>query len=406
MALADPDVKDLQNRTNLEALDRRLIQLGKLVRSGGVGGKTAIYDQYFGKPDGPLGTTDSGKIDTASNNGVTGAALTIVGEALTNTATSGAPAGYIDCDLGAPVRSLGVEFTFGPGSTYNGVVALLVWKSSVSTAGGVAPDSPCHFYITPEGWGYQYVNASGTFTAIRVGQFATRLETDGTTVHRVEIFMEDETAVVTLPSGEIAEFSDPHIASLAANFAGWEILQSDASTDTRPAIISRWADTREVQAYDSRSRGAHTLRQIESAVKTATPTLNMPTSVAATVTTPTYPTQSDIHSSLTTVFTPPATGAFAVEVEGYVVQSADDRLVWAIYANSISHSDSSIQTVVERRVDGLVRATFAFEGFPPGEAVQVNWQHTCVSGASSFKIDTSVYGYRPKVKIVPLSQLV
>lgn len=364
--------------------------------------KAELYDSYRGKATQPLVTTDSGQLELRASN-IPSAALTIVDERLTNTATSGGPAGYIDYDMGAPVTHLGAEFTFESGSTYGGVIALLVWERSMSEGGDI-PDSPCHFYLTPTGWGLQYW-LNNSVTTIRIGEFATRLTCDGETVYRVEIFIIGDTAIIALPSGEIIEVTDSHIESLAANFAGFEILENDAATDAQPGFVSRWAGTTPVYPYDERTRGAQTLRQTNSAVTAGQPIVKIPTSLTATVTTPTFPAQSSVHAQLVTNFTAPSSGAFMVELEGFVSQSGDDHLAWVLYANSISSSQSVSQTITQRRVIGLQQATFVFEGFPAGEDVELEWQHTSISGLSSFVIDTTGFAFLPKVKVTPIAEI-
>lgn len=195
----------------------------------------AFYDDYSLYPDGAApAVSESG--DTYQHVGVATTPV-IVNGGLTNTAVAGAAASYSNAPMGSKVTRIGCRFRLGVnGGTHQGGVVLVIWERPM---GGAVPNSPCHLIITDTVWEYsRWVEGVGP-TQLATGTFPTALVAGD---YSCDVFIEGNTATLLLPNDTIA----PPIvhASIAGSgaFAGFEVFQTNAVTDSKGAFLETWAD--------------------------------------------------------------------------------------------------------------------------------------------------------------------
>jgi hypothetical protein len=205
-----------------------------------------LTDLYTGKRTRPLGLADTGHgwFEYGSN---ASSYLTIVNGKLTNVSVEAATrAGYISAGLGARVHHIGGSFTLSPTSNPGGgVAAFQIWtKSFGSLANGAVVDTGFHLIVSDISWALSYWSGQVQTTYPGGGAtFAVPLATDGTTILTLSASISGNTALIIFPDGSTAQITDAHLSSLAGNYAGFEVYQSNASTDTKAAFTQVWATT-------------------------------------------------------------------------------------------------------------------------------------------------------------------
>lgn len=152
--------------------------------------------------------------------------------------------GYYTVKLSGPAQSVGAEFAFTPWSMGGGLLCIAFMETDIAKSSPVVPRSPMHFTISPEAWGIDVFDVQGgTARQVAKGLFDTPLVSDGTTLHRVSIELDGDTATVKLPNGETVTATDPAIA-LHARYVFLEPwrTEDDTTNQTLPKVRSWWAD--------------------------------------------------------------------------------------------------------------------------------------------------------------------
>jgi hypothetical protein len=237
-----------------------------------------LYDTYTSKGTVALTVADSGQTWTLHEEPAgAGATMSIISGALGSADTGGASvAGYVDVDLGAPIKRIGARFFWLNAGTTDGHVAILVWGRSASTL-PFPPDSPCHISIGPTGasWG---VWQNQAFSSLGTHTYPRPLSTDGTTIYEAEVILDGDTFTVRLPDGHVEVVTDSRINTLAGNYAGFEVFQ-DAG-DHFGRFVQVWADARDVKSYSENPLGA-LYRSVEDRVSSAMTTTTTATAVGS-----------------------------------------------------------------------------------------------------------------------------
>lgn len=219
-----------------------------------------LHDSYAGKATGALVTADTGHTWALA-----GAATLSIIDGVVGSDDTGA--GYADVDMGDNVTRVGARFYWESAGTTDGTLAILAWATSVTTA-PFPPDSPCHLTVEPDQVGFG-VWEDQVFAPLLTYNLPNVLEADGSTIYEVEVFLEGDVATIRMPDGAVITVTDSRINSIAAPFAGFEVVQ-DAS-DHFPRFLDVWADTRTDTPYGAMPLGS-IYRQLApfggSAVKT------------------------------------------------------------------------------------------------------------------------------------------
>ncbi len=183
-----------------------------------------LTDAYGTKGTAPLGAADTGQSWWTAQNAAL-AALSVISGKVTNTTTApGVRGGHRAAGGGGGIPTMG---------------------GSVARAGRSVPnvtDTGFHLIVSDISWSLA-VWQNQIETAIGGATFGTPLATDGTTVHTVSATISSDTATIHLPDGSTGVVTDARIASLAGWYAGFEVYQGNASTDTKAAFTTVNAST-------------------------------------------------------------------------------------------------------------------------------------------------------------------
>lgn len=196
-----------------------------------------LYDTFVGKPDGPLTVADTGQTWGSITGGtVPDGTPVVLNDVFTNTADgAGSAAGYAEIELSGLATSIGATFKLSAGEN-TGAAVLIVTNESIATQ-GVIPDGPCHMVIGLSTWAFAVLDGSDV-DIIASGTHTLTPDTEYT----CEVLMSGEDVAIKLPNDTWTRASDPRIASLAGNWACFEVFQSDASTDAKASFVDVWAD--------------------------------------------------------------------------------------------------------------------------------------------------------------------
>lgn len=189
-----------------------------------------VRTRWRDRPDGPLPLYgDEGQpFFFLSPDGATSS---IAGGAVVGNLPDRPSAAYLSQDLGTPVRRIGAEFGFGPGST-GASLTLIAWLP------GRPLTSPLHVALAPDKW-VVAVLEEGELTEIGEGTYGAPLERDGRP-HRVDIVLRGSTVTSSLPDGRVVEASDDDVARLAGSIACWEFFR-EAGDGAQVRLYESWA---------------------------------------------------------------------------------------------------------------------------------------------------------------------
>jgi hypothetical protein len=201
------------------------------------GGVPALHTDWTSKPDGPLPATgDEGRPFVVRLSGLDRGPR-VSGGALVADLPQTEAATYLNQDLGAPVRRLGAEFTFGPGAA-DGSLCLAAWSGALPPPPGPL-DAPCHLVVTPDHWIYGLA-VQGQLVPLVTQAYARAVPQDGTPL-RVEVTLAGSTASCRLPDGSTRTVTDGRIASIPGLVPCWEFYR-DAPGDAEVRLRRTWAD--------------------------------------------------------------------------------------------------------------------------------------------------------------------
>ncbi len=197
----------------------------------------ALHTDWTTKPDGPLPAVgDEGRPFVVTLSGPNHGPR-VSGHALVADLPQANAATYLNQELGAPVRRLGAEFAFGPG-TANGSLCLAAWSGSLPPPTSSLA-APCHFVVTPDHWIYGVV-VRGQLVMLANRAYARPLPQDGSPL-RAELTISGRTATCHLPDGSTRRVTDPRIASIPGTTPCWEFYR-DAPGDAEMRLRRTWAD--------------------------------------------------------------------------------------------------------------------------------------------------------------------
>lgn len=144
--------------------------------------------------------------------------------------------------LAAPVENIGARWTFTKrGDSDTGVAALLITDEILK-----AP-LPVHLIISPTKWSFgvwppgETSDDTAALETIKRGKFKPPLETDGTTVYEVDVWLEGDRAEINLPDGSSVVVSDERIAEWSGRFAVFEAHAQNAESDVQVGFTEVWA---------------------------------------------------------------------------------------------------------------------------------------------------------------------
>ena len=357
--------------------------LTDLLGDGNATSALEAWSDFADQADGTPTTLGSGQAVEHTKNSEPNAGLRVVSGKLTNTATNaGTAAGYICVDLGSDVKRIGADFTFSAKTTDGGSAVLVVWDGDLGDTYPTIPNSPCHLRVRPDGWSFDVWEANA-LSVVTSGTFKTALAADDTTTHRCEVTLTGDTARILFPDGSTATIEDARIASNAGMEACWEVYQDTASTDTKAAFVSVWADSEGV----SRRFGAAHSEDVVQAISAASPVTvhQYAPATELVVVAPTSSAPIDATNLFLNDVLVPASGRLLIEMEGYIEMSAAANVVWLAGLSGGSTASGSA-SVVNQQWTGRARFSWLFTGLTPGVAVDVTWRHFCtVASTCTFK---------------------
>jgi hypothetical protein len=197
----------------------------------------ALHTDWTVKPDGPLPAAgDEGRPFIVRLSGPDHPPRLSGGTLVADLPQANA-ATYLDQDLGAPVRRLGAEFAFGPG-TANGSLCLAAWSGSLPPPTSSLA-AHCHLVVTPDHWIYG-VAVGGQLVTLANQAYSRPLPQDGSPL-RAELTIAGTTATCLLPDGSTHTVTDGRIASIPGTIPCWEFYR-DAPGDAEMRLRRTWAD--------------------------------------------------------------------------------------------------------------------------------------------------------------------
>jgi hypothetical protein len=196
----------------------------------------ALYTDWTVKPDGPLPAAgDEGRPFVVRLSGPDHPPRVTAGSLVGDLPQANA-ATYLNQELGAPVRRLGAEFAFGPG-TDNGSLCLAAWSGALPPPPGPI-SAPCHLVVTPDHWIYS-VAVQGRLATVANAPYGRTLPQDGTPL-RAELTLDGPTATCHLPDGSTRTVTDRRIAAIPGTVPCWEFYR-DAPGDAEMRLRRTWA---------------------------------------------------------------------------------------------------------------------------------------------------------------------
>lgn len=245
----------------------------------------SLYDGYASKGTEALGKADSGQSWNVIDNGQTGAGLSIISGALTNTSTvNTTAAGYMQTQLPNPVTRVAAAIKFSSGATTGGNATMGAWASKLTNLSAI-PDSDAHVVITPTGWQWG-IWRSNVYTVIASGSWAQGFAW-GANFRSVQVVIASGWGRIIGPDGNSYLVTDSRIGPTAGEWAFFEVYQNNASTDPKASFLTVTADDADVSGYKGSGVGfadlASALTQKPSATALAygtTETLTFPTADA------------------------------------------------------------------------------------------------------------------------------
>ncbi|WP_143545897.1 hypothetical protein [Rhodococcus sp. 14-1411-2a] len=210
----------------------------------------AVYSDFTALPDGPAPSTfETGQAASVAPVPDPSMNLRIANGKLTFAPTGGGPAAayFRTGDLGTPVTSMGMKWTFTaqPGGT-PGVAAMAITDRPADPLGGASPLMPLHFIVTRDGWNYSVSpgtsGGGAELITLAAGTFSSPLSEDGNTIHEVQIDIRGNTATIDLPDGNQQEVQDPRIEAWASRYAFFEPYADRSSTDSITGFTEVWAN--------------------------------------------------------------------------------------------------------------------------------------------------------------------
>lgn len=206
---------------------------------------TRVELDFTRLPDGPVPTEfDGGEpavvVATPEDPGTQ---PVIVGGSMTYQPTTEAlSAGYYcSPDLGAPVRSMGVQFTFRPGAGTQGALAMVVSRGVEATVPPMIQPLPVHFVLTPVNWNISVSRADDApLEIIAAGDLPQPLLEDGVTSYEASLTIDGADVTVDLP-GVHRTVSDPRVSEWRGNYATFELFSNNGLTDSIASISKIWA---------------------------------------------------------------------------------------------------------------------------------------------------------------------
>lgn len=160
----------------------------------------------------------------------------------------GDKAGYTQQTLSGPVKRIGAEFTFGPGTPPGGpledqgTVTMSLWTVPIVGAYHV-PDSQLHLIIGKDYWSLTVWQSSTQTIVSGPNYFTTSLAADDATPYRAEARVDGSTVSVFLPGGTTAQVTHALIGSIGPmNTVNWELYLNDPAGGM-PKYVRTWAST-------------------------------------------------------------------------------------------------------------------------------------------------------------------
>lgn len=350
----------------------------------GIGGQ--LFDNFDGKPDGPVVTSDSHHV-YALQHTVDANRLRIVGGGLTNVTTANAQAaGYAEVAFDRAVSRIGGAWEFGAKTTDDGSATFAVWGASYPGTGAV-PDSPCHISVTTKKWAYS-VYTSGVIAELATGDFATELAQDGT-LYFAEVIISGQTAHISLPNGTRALVTDSRIQSNAGNIAVFEVFQNNASTDSKVKFSSIRADQIEADGFSEKTTTYQDVLDFvarESLAWRPTVYYYAP-SPAANVTITTTMAALD-HTNLAFSFIAPPSGRVLIEIQAFV--SSTTRVLFAIERNESGSSETgSTHDLTGIAMNGVADYSAQLSGLTPGRSYKYSLRGQAITSTATLLADSA-----------------
>ncbi len=144
---------------------------------------------------------------------------------------------YLQRRLSGPLGRIGASVTFEPDTA--GSVVLIAPAAALPPADrlGAQPlDAGVYVVVDPLTWTVGVWEGAGGLDVLAGGAFAARLV--GTV--GVDVVRRGDRMTVTLPDGSAHTVTDPRVAALTADWAGWELFESKPN-DVGAAIAGVWA---------------------------------------------------------------------------------------------------------------------------------------------------------------------
>lgn len=209
------------------------------------------YDPAM-KPNGAIGgTMDTGEVLTTFASPTSPSPLSISAGLIVHTPNTGSnSAGYMQATLSGRVRRIGCRVQWPTNAL--GVVALVLPSAAWST--GVLPNAGFHLSVNGNGiWTLTRFTTGGSTTLASNQTHGRPTIVWGTGLVSIDVFIDPEKnkAVIAWPDRSVAVVSSIYFGSETANFAIWELFESNLGTpvaDVSAAFAELWASTEVVTA--------------------------------------------------------------------------------------------------------------------------------------------------------------
>jgi hypothetical protein len=358
------------------------------------------WQDFLAASDGPLTNLDSGDAWlTATTPGYPTAALSIISGRMTNAANTagGTAAGHALVNLGQSCARIGAEFEFSSGSTTSdGLAALVLWSQQLVYPGPVV-DTAMHLTISLEGWGLSSFQSSVN-APLTQGTFLAPLVAG--TIYRVEVNVSGNTVTILLPDGSIVTATQPLLATIGTSYAGWEVIQGDATTDAKAKFLSIWADTYTQPKRAPVPNYGALLDFFKNAAKALMPVAaEYPPTAAGNVSVSVPGGSTEVNSALRCSFIAPPSGTVLVQFSGQVLVSVAGLVLWE--CNIVGWGSVSRQAALSTG-EQIQNAKFKITGLTPGNAYATIWNHRATSGAATLRLNAPG-GQVATVVVTPLA---
>ncbi|MED3974625.1 hypothetical protein P4639_14625 [Priestia megaterium] len=331
-----------------------LTQVGDLSKSintkiADITNGAVFYNDFRNKPNGSVGSMDSGTLFRILDNGNNASGYTINQGSLVHGApTSSDAASYLEVGLTNKITRMGASFIFDNVSSSGQVSLCSFAKSIVSEVTDnkrPIPNAGIHVVIKPAGVDVTVFHSGGTLTT--VGSYPLSLVAG--TEYSVEVIRDGSTLYLKVPGRVISTpFTDTEIEAFTSNFATFELYENDI-TKVPARITAIWADDKIITSYKSSVNYLDLVRMENTKIKSKESKTTTTSAVTTTLTT-SYQTVYQTTGKV------PESKKVLVIAQVYTKVTVKGKMLLRVMINNLGQY-SFIKTVREEIGDGMSTLT-------------------------------------------------